>query len=462
MKQCRQHSFKSLPRHQQGAVLILVVAAMTAILMMAALALDGGHMLMNKARLQNAVDAAALSGAKTLSQLEGDGTAYLKAEQAALATFTLNAKALGNKELLKAMGMGTDAAANFTIVEFASSVYGPFYGSSSYPSGSTAPASYVRVSVPSYGLAGFFWGFVQSFDDSDLGDKAVAAIATAGPSPTAAPCDLAPIVVCGVNNPGTYFGYEFGDLEVLKTAANDESLANGNYQLLDFGAGASTVGDLMAGGGHTCPLVGQDVTTKPGNTVGQAISGLNTRFGDYTGDFKKSASDYPPDYVIDYSKVGESPALELTDAGVIEYSGTSFLVQSDAGGNIYYLTDGSARIDLLDYQDWKDGSDTCMANNGVGCAENGAFERRILKVVVGNCAGLKGGATQVPVLGFGCFFLVQPGVHAGSDAQIFGQFVKECEGDGVAGPTPATDAGPQIIQLYKTYIDNSRTPSTDS
>ncbi|MNO02877.1 hypothetical protein D3C81_2234150 [compost metagenome] len=66
------------------------------------------------------------------------------------------------------------------------------------------------------------------------------------------------------------------------------------------------------------------------------------------------------------------------------------------------------------------------------------------------------------MLGFGCFFLVQPGVHTGGDAQIFGQFVKECEGDGVAGPTPVDDQGPLIIQLYKTFLENGSTPSNDS
>lgn len=50
----------------------------------------------------------------------------------------------------------------------------------------------------------------------------------------------------------------------------------------------------------------------------------------------------------------------------------------------------------------------------------------------------------------------------GTQAQIFGQFVHECEGDNVPGPTPSNDAGPQIIQLYKTYLNGSGTPSTDS
>ena len=51
---------------------------------------------------------------------------------------------------------------------------------------------------------------------------------------------------------------------------------------------------------------------------------------------------------------------------------------------------------------------------------------------------------------------------AGNEAQIFGQFVSECEGDNVPDSNPVDDGGPQIIQLYKTYIDNNRTPSSDS
>ena len=60
-----QRSFTSTPRRQEGSVSVLMVFALAVIGMMAALALDGGHMMLNKTRLQNAVDAAALSGAKT-------------------------------------------------------------------------------------------------------------------------------------------------------------------------------------------------------------------------------------------------------------------------------------------------------------------------------------------------------------------------------------------------------------
>ena len=78
-----QRPFTSTPRRQEGSVSVLMVIALAAMDMMAALALDGGHMMLNKTRLQNAVDAAALSGAKTLSQVEG-GSNIASATRAAL------------------------------------------------------------------------------------------------------------------------------------------------------------------------------------------------------------------------------------------------------------------------------------------------------------------------------------------------------------------------------------------
>src|SRR3990167_7694831 len=93
-----------MPKRQGGAVIVLVAVAMAAMLLMAALALDGGHMLVNKTRLQNSVDAAALSGAKTLQQVLGGSNASTQARSAALATLTLNSNASGNSELATAVG----------------------------------------------------------------------------------------------------------------------------------------------------------------------------------------------------------------------------------------------------------------------------------------------------------------------------------------------------------------------
>jgi len=435
-----QRLFTSTPRRQEGSVSVLMVIALAAMAMMAALALDGGHLMLNKTRLQNAVDAAALSGAKTLSQVGGGANSASTTRTAALNTLVQNANATGNNELATAVGGNAGA---FAVVELASSVYGPF----SFPG--PTDAKYVRVSVASYSLTGFFWNFAQSL--GALGNKAVTAIATAGPSPTS-PCDLAPLMVCGdpaQYNPGAgmFWGFQFGDLRVLKTASGNQSpIGPGNFQLLDFGSGGNAVREEMAGGGKVCRNVGDNVATEPGNKVGPASQGLNTRFGIYNGPV--SASAYPPDLVTTSS----NPAI--TDDGTgPKYQGQTV---TSSNGN---LTAGGTPI--LDYNDWRASVAACVAG-GSGCQGNGVFERRMLKIVVGNCAGKNSGSTSIPVLGFGCYFVVQPMDGGGGEAEIFGQFVKECEGDNVAGPSPSTDSGPQIIQLYKTYLNGSGTPSTDS
>ena len=433
----------AVPRRQEGAVSVLMVIALVAISMMAALALDGGHMLLNKTRLQNAVDAAALGGAKTLSQVAGGINMASTTRAAALDTLNKNAQASGNNELSTAVAGNPGA---FAVVELSNSVYGPF----SYPG--PTDAKYVRVSVSSYQLSGFFWSFVQTMGSAGLGNKRVAAIATAGPSPTS-PCDLAPLMVCGdptQYNPatGNFWSYHYGDLTVLKTAAGNSSpIGPGNFQLLDFGSGGSAVREDLAGGGSVCRSVGDNVQTSPGNTAGPTSQGLNTRFGIYNGPV--SASNYPPDLVTSSS----TPAMTYTSS-VAKYKGN--LVTSNNGD----LSAGGEAIQ--DYNDWRTKVAACVAGGASGCQSNGVFERRMLKIVVGNCNGKQGGSTSIPVLGFGCYFVVQPVDGGGSDAVIFGQFVKECEGDNVPGPTPSSDSGPQIIQLYKTYLNGSGTPSTDS
>ena len=445
---------RNWPGRQQGAVAILLTVAMVALLAMAGLALDGGHLLLNKTRLQNAVDAAALSGAKTLSQVMGATGAASTAQAAALNTLQLNASATGNAELAKAIA---GDVGSFATVELASSVYGPF----SFPG--PADASYVKVSVPQYGLAGFFWRFLQWMGGGGLGNKQVAAVAVAGPSPTA-PCDVAPLMGCGDPNQydpsaGLYWGFRFGQLEVLKTAAGNSSpIGPGNFQLIRLGdnTGGADIRNALAGGIDQCNSVGNNVDTEPGNKIGPAIQGLNTRFGQYSGPVSPSA--YPPDLVVDYSHNGNK-ALTLNDGVTpsrIEYQNSP--AHSDSAGNIY--TDSGAQ--LLDYNDWLAHSSACMSGSGVGCQSNGVYERRILKIVVGKCSGTDGGQTTVPVLGFACYFILQPAEQKGNEAQIFGQFVKECEGDNYPGATPADDAGPRIIQLYKTFTDGPGTPGADS
>lgn len=444
MKPRMQRPFTALPHSQRGAVLVLVVMALASMLLMSALALDGGHMLLNKTRLQNAVDAAALSGAKTLSQVMGTGNASSQTRAAALSTLSLNANSSGNSELAKAIAAAGGVGA-FAQVELATNVEGPF----AYPG--PVNARFVRVTVANYALPGFFWGFAQS-RNAGLGDKSVAAIATAGPSQTA-PCELAPLLVCGDANrynpdDGVFWGYRFGDLEVLKSAAgNAPAIGPGNFQLLrlDGMSGAADIREALAGGVNHCLTPGEPVQTEPGNTVGPVAQGLNTRFGQYSGPIKPG--DYPPDKVISFS----TPRMTYNDRASpprVEHQNRP--VTSNNGDL------ATSNTSLLDYNDWVDS----VANCPSGCEPNGVLERRLLKIVVGNCDGVSGGQTSVPVLGYGCFFLVQTVSQQGNQAQIFGQFVMDCAGDSVPGPV-VDDVGPKIIQLYKTYITPMK-PSTDS
>src|SRR5690606_19982539 len=87
------------PGAQRGSIMVVAVISLVALFGLAALALDGGHVLLNKTRLQNAVDAAALSAAKTLEDT-GD---TLLAEQAGRNTFDQVANSTGSNELAAAL-----------------------------------------------------------------------------------------------------------------------------------------------------------------------------------------------------------------------------------------------------------------------------------------------------------------------------------------------------------------------
>src|SRR5262252_3043925 len=87
-----------LLRLQKGAAIVLIVAALAALLLMAALALDVGHATLNKSRLQNATDAAALAAAKILD----DTHSTILATTEALTAFKANANSSGDQELANA------------------------------------------------------------------------------------------------------------------------------------------------------------------------------------------------------------------------------------------------------------------------------------------------------------------------------------------------------------------------
>lgn len=88
------YQVSKMPKKQSGLVVIFVTIALLVFLAVSALAVDINHMLVNKTRLQNAVDSAALAAATILDNSKD------QAAVSAEVTSTLNAMAgsSGNHE----------------------------------------------------------------------------------------------------------------------------------------------------------------------------------------------------------------------------------------------------------------------------------------------------------------------------------------------------------------------------
>jgi hypothetical protein len=67
---------------------------------------------------------------------------------------------------------------------------------------------------------------------------------------------------------------------------------------------------------------------------------------------------------------------------------------------------------------------------------------------IADCSGSNTGNSSLPVLGFGCYFLLQRAVQQGQENYVYGEFIDGCLGAGNPGPEPDDTFGPYRIQLY--------------
>ena len=409
----------AFPRRERGAILVLIAIAMVAILAMGGLALDGSHIFLNKARLQNTVDAAALTAAKVLDESADTD----RARTAALAMMDLKAQAAGNRDL-------RDAQGNLAVtIEFSATLQ-PF-------APGTTPAEYVRVTARNFRMPAWLIPVIG------VNSKRVAASAVAGPSPTILQaCNIVPLVVCGTpaSQGGTppFWGYQGGKPHVLKSAAGQQSaIGPGNFQLLRLGgSGADVLRQNLAGGYEGCYDGSGSLPTQPGNDVGPVFQGLNTRLNIYSGSLGGSRDIYPPDVVTRQT----TPRLSYDDS----------TGQIKQGGQV--ITDAS-QLDFnhSDYQSRVEGGNFDLQPAPAGPA---AFERRLMPVPIADCSGVNTGQSDLPILGVGCFFLLQEASGTGNNANIFGEFVSDCQAGGRPGPNPNNSAGPHVVQLYRSFESN--------
>lgn len=376
-----------LASRQRGIVLVLVTLALTSVLGMAGLALDFGLAFRTKARVQNALDAAALAGAKSM-RATGNTT-----------TATNDARAAFNYYL----GQLNRGSLTPTIQYFTSLVplvaYTP----------SATPPNFIRVRMPAgYTIPTYLTRVFPSAGNTlTVGGSAVAG--PVGLSPPGEVCNLTPLMISATVGPGgtvdsncsdgACFGYTIGQSVSLKQGT---TAGSGNFNLLALGGnGANIVRSNLAGGYNGCVTLGASVPVQTGAQVGPFRDGMNTRFGTYGGGL--SSSDYPPDLNTNTSYQNYAAYLSALASGVF--------------------------------------------TNPV----NGVSGRRIVRVVFGDfTTPIRGSSSDARAVGVGCFFLTGTVTGSGNNISIPAQFTNDCSlpNGGRSNETLAT-AGFFKIVLYK-------------
>lgn len=394
---------------ERGLVVVIVTVAMLAMLGVTALAIDINHAYMNRTKLQNGVDAAALAAAVILDKNGSQDDA----RQAVSETLTqLAAEGTGNSEV-------SVPADNVSV----------FFNSDSRFTGGACVLGgdcYVRVVVQHLDLDSFF---MKLFSD----EKRISASALAGPSAgTASTCNLVPVAVCKGDETSLsddiLFGYKKGYVYELKVGDQDSSdMGPGNFQLLDFGSGADGVREGLAGGYGECHTFSPDpdgnlatVDTKPGASIGPVAQGLNTRLGTYKGGI--SDGDYPADVYV------EQPETPFTSAD-----------------------SGLPNTDDVRYANYAAKSAVCEGGSGEGCysGSNSEVGRRELVVPIVDCTDAGGGAETLDVVALGCFYLLQEAPDNNSEKlSMFGEFFKDCSVKSGTSDGQNRSSGPHRIVLY--------------
>ena len=397
---------------QLGVAMPLVVIGLVAMLAIAGLAMDGSHAFVNKTRLHNMADVAALAAAKVYD----DTADTIAGTAAANSVFGINTDGSGNFEI-----DGAYDAGDITVIVQWSPTLNPFTPSGIGP--------YVRVIATGFNMATGL-SAVIGITTIDIRASAVA-----GPSPTIdnTVCNIAPLVVCANDINADYFGFNQADLMVLKPSPGVHGdVGPGNFKLLDLGCddvgGGACVRNNMAGDYDACATANSTVETEPGVTAGPTSQGFNTRFGVYNGPI--SPGDYPPDLVVHQI----SPPLETdeSDDNVVIYNGQTVTTATEITG--------------FDYSEYLSRN----ANPGQHdfLAPVGVKGRRVLTMPVADCTGDDNGQSTLEINGFACYFMLQQ-IAGGTDKNIFGQFVDKCAASGAPGMDPGAGPGPYIIQLYK-------------
>jgi len=395
-------------KKQRGSTMVLVVIGLSALIAMGGLALDTAHVFLNTARLQTALDAAALAGAKSLDQ----STSTVLATAAAQSVFNSN---LSNYSELK-----TAVSNGLTLNTQYSSTLNPF-------TPGTTPAAFIRTSVSGFKTT------MSVVSVLGIPSISVTGSAVAGPSASeTTACNITPMVVCA--NPAAsapYYGYAADQVVGLtQVSSSNKSPGIGNYVVINTGL---TTANALAGDYTGCATVGSTVKTQPGTSTTSVCGGLNSRFGNYSG-ISGSTANYPPDTI---NSASHCTGLTTNAQGHVCQGSTVVTTASQLNFNhaSYCSLNQSASYDT---------APTTPATTGTA-----SFTRRVVPVVLADCSGSASGGTSASVLGFACLFMLQQVSTSDTNATVYGQILANCNTRGKPSPGTQAATGPHTIQLYK-------------
>lgn len=273
MKQSTHKVVAVRRRGERGSVLAVSALGMLAFLLATGLCVDIGHFYLVKGELQNAADAAAIAAASSLNSDDGGITAATDVAVQSFNNYEFNHK---------------QATITRTDVRFAVNLSDFDAGADVSETDAKPMASrirFVKVTVPAKTLHVFFASMVIG-SSHDIGADAVAGMSVA-PNYFE---HILPVTVITSNDGNDILP---GNTYTIRRAPGT-AVSPGNYQVLaidDPGASDDRTG--LANGVQADVGIGDQVSTKPGVNSGAVQQGINSRFGDYTGNLDPSL--YPPD-----------------------------------------------------------------------------------------------------------------------------------------------------------------------
>lgn len=356
------------PLRQRGAIALMVVLSLVALLAFLGVVLDLGRLLIVKTELQNAADACALSAAY---ELDGNASALTRAENAGITIGTRNSMVF----------QSTPVSITAADISFSPVLSGPGGSNSVYLTQAAgavaATAKYAMCTLTRAGLPMTLMAMMGS------GPQNVSAQAVATMAPSQSSCAI-PLGVCSQGS-GPSFGLTPG--QWISGRFDAGGGLTGSFNWIDFtppGGGSSELAALLTGQGSCAIQSGQNVgeTGLLGNAAARA---WNSRFGLYQG--PTSITNAPPDF----TGYAYTPSTWVAQANALP----DFL-DIERVAHATYQGDAATGLTLGGY---RSASSAQLAASGAS--------RRLSVAPIIDCSGFATSQT-VPITGYACVLMLHP------------------------------------------------------